>query len=217
MRYIVMVLVITLLFAATPASTTAQTWTSGNRPVIEEAVKTIAPENPVDKGSTIFGGSVFFSSMSGDIYENSDSDSQTMFGLAPSIGYFVSPCIMIGGEIEYSKRSHGDDFVSLLAIGPTVGYYFNTIPSRAEVKGAMYPYVKSFFLYGKADMDGDDNGVSVATLGGQGGAIFMLSETAGLDISARFSNMSAKGEWAGAESVSVTVFWVGAGITAFIL
>ena len=177
----------------------------------------MAAETPVDKGSMILGGTAYFQSQGGDLADSLYGDSRTEFGLTPSVGYFVAPSIMIGGEIQFISSSIGDYKETSFRVGPVVGYYFNIDATRTEPKGAIYPYVKGFFLYGQEKYDDGTNDftIDVMTFGGQGGGIFMLSNAIGLDAGVRFQSDSWKPEDAD-ESTTGTTLWFGAGITAFL-
>jgi len=177
----------------------------------------MAAETPVDKGSMILGGTAYFTGQSGDAYENADGDGVTTIALEPSVGYFVAPSIMVGGRILFESASQGDDKVTTFGIGPEVGYYFNLDAARTEAKGAIYPYVKAFFVYAqyKFEWTGGDATTDVTMFGGEGGGVFMLSNAIGLNASVKFQSESFKPEGAD-ESISGTTLQVGAGITAFL-
>jgi len=179
------------------------------------ATGAFAADGPVDKGSMILGGTVYFQSASGDLYKNMNDDSQTMIALAPEFGYFIAPSIMIGMNFEYSKWSWGDDVgVTTLDFGPMVGYYFNMDPNRAEVKGALYPYIKGFFNMCSEETEGVDDKDKTTSFGGKGGINYMLSDAVALDFGIQFQSDSWKvGD---GESTSGTIMWFGAGISAFI-
>lgn len=177
----------------------------------------MAADNPVDKGSMILGGTAYFTGQSGDWYENADGDGVTTIGFVPSVGYFIAPSIMIGGEIQFINWSQGDYKTTTFGIGPAVGYYFNLDATRTEAKGAIYPYIKGFFIYGQRK---DDDGTNEATtdlmaFGAQGGGVFMLSNAVGVNASVKFQSDSYKPDGAD-ESISGTTLEVGAGITAFL-
>jgi hypothetical protein len=181
------------------------------------AVTATAAEHPVDKGSAIINGTVFFQSMTGEAYENFEGDGVTVLAAAPAVGFFVAPGVVIGGEFGYVDYSVGDESLSAFGVGPTVGYYFNSDPFRPEARGAAYPYVKGFFKYGKLDPDSDDpdDAITQTTFGGQAGVVYMISNAVGLDLGVRIQSDTIDEEEADSESVSGTVLWFGAGITAF--
>ena len=63
------------------------------------ATAAFAAENPTDKGSMILHGNASFSSISGD--ELTGDESITTINIIPSLGYFITPNIMIGADLEY--------------------------------------------------------------------------------------------------------------------
>jgi hypothetical protein len=176
----------------------------------------VAAENPIDKGSLIVGGNAYFMSQGGDHYKDTANHSQTTIGFQPSVGYFVAPSIMVGAQITFENLTWGDVKTTDWAIGPMAGYYFNIDRARTEVKGAIYPYVKGFFLYGQSkEENAIDTTTNVMTFGGQGGAVFMLSNAWGVDGGVLFKSESFKPKGS-SESVSGTTFGVVVGITAFL-
>ena len=180
---------------------------------------------PIEKGSTILDGTLFFKSQSGDLWENGDGDAFTTisFGnggfsgfseelsLTPAFGYFISDGLMLGGQFAWTRYAQGDDDLSIFAVGPTVGYYFNVSKERTEVKGSVYPYIRAFFNYGNFD-SGD---VKIWQYGGQGGILWMLSGAVALDAALQFKGDSW--DLGGPDNVTGTTLMLGTGITAFIL
>ncbi|UCD64943.1 MAG: hypothetical protein JSW34_05800 [Candidatus Zixiibacteriota bacterium] len=181
-----------------------------------------AAENPVDKGSFILEGSAFFMSQGGDFYENLEGDGQTTIAFMPSLGYFVAPSILIGAEFEFESWKWGDDWKeNYFAIGPVVGYYFNMDQARTEARGAVYPFIKGFFMYGSSKIEilSVEETIGIMQFGGQAGVIFMLSNAVGLNFGGMFASTSFSPDedlYPGAESVSGTTIMIGAGVTAFV-
>ncbi len=179
------------------------------------AVGAFAADGPIDKGSMMLGGNVYFESQSGDLYKNADGDSPSMFFASPSFGYFIAPSIMIGAMIGFESYSIGDGGFTEFAFGPMAGYFFNLDASRTEAKGGIYPYIKGFFLFDTfkiKDVDGSDN---TTTFGGEAGINYFLSNSVALDFGLGFKSDSYKPDGAD-ESVSGTSIQIGIGIDAFI-
>ncbi len=178
------------------------------------AATAFAAESPIDKGSMIVGGTLMYASLGDDLYE-SDDESMTLITVTPSVGYFVSPGLLIGADFTFSSISAGDDGIdySAFAIGPCVGYYFNMDPTRVEAKGAMYPYIKGFFLYGSVSEDDED--ATMTSFGGRGGIIMMLSNAVALDMGIQYNKDSFEPDGAD-ESISGSRLQIGGGITAFL-
>ena len=179
------------------------------------AIGAFAAEGPIDKGSMMLGGNVYFQASSGDLYENVDGDSKTEFIAFPHFGYFVTPSILVGAMIEFSSYSRGDAGSSKFAIGPMVSYYFNLDASRTEAKGGIYPYVKGFMLFSSFKIKDADGSDKTTTFGGIGGINYFLSNAVALDLGLMFQSDSYKPDGAD-ESTTGTVITIGAGINAFI-
>jgi hypothetical protein len=185
----------------------------------------LAATNPIDKGSLYLSGNVFFRSQSGDLWEsngdalitygggNGQFDFVSGFEVSPTVGYFVAPRIFLGGQIAFTGYSQGDQDLTAVVVGPTVGYFFDIDPARTEVKGAVYPYIRGFFNWGHIS-DGD-NDITILQYGGRGGILYMLTGAVGVDANVRFQGDSWKADGAN-DSVTGTTLSVGVGITAFI-
>ncbi len=170
-----------------------------------------AAENPVDQGSIMLSGSVYFSSLSGDLYEV-DGDALTTIGVDPTLGYFVVPSVMIGGVVDFANISQGDESMSVVGAGPMVGYFFDM--TKAEVKGSIYPYIIGFFTYRSISDDALDEDVSVTSFGGKAGIDYMLSDGIALNAGVKFTSVSSK--YGDEDSISGTEIWVGAGLSVFV-
>ena len=175
-------------------------------------VNAMAADSPFSKGSMILGGTVSFASASGDAYENSNGDGPTMFSISPEIGYFVSPGFAVGGMLNVISWSQGDDDASSFGIGPFVGYYFGA--DKMEIKGAVFPFLKAFFIL-DSEKENGDKVASITSFGGMAGIDYMLSTAVALQAGVQFSSDSYKPEGSD-ESVSGTTMTIGAGIEAFV-
>ncbi len=168
-----------------------------------------AADGPIDKGSMIESGTAFLQYQSGELYENWKGEGLLTIAIAESFGYFVSPGFMLGGEFVVTSLSQGGNSLTTLNLGPVLGYYFNTDPTRSRVKGSVYPYVKGFFFFGTIS---NGSSLTQTTFGVQGGVVFMMSKAVGTDLGLRFHSDRLSN---GGSAVGTTV-WFGAGITAFI-
>jgi len=169
----------------------------------------VAAEGPIDKGSMIIEGDVYFQHQSGELWDNWQGEGQTTIVISPSLGFFVTNGFMLGGQLYFLGISQGTADLTSVIIGPVVGYYFNTDPTRTRVKGAVYPYVTGGFGFGNVS-NGDS--ADLFSIGMVGGAVFMVSNAVGVDVGLRLqSDRLSNGG-----SASGTTIWFGAGITAFI-
>jgi len=172
----------------------------------------VAQESPIDKGSMIVGGTIGFQMLSGDAYDV-DDESYTAISVMPEFGYFVSPGLVVGGELLYSSESQGDYIDnSTFGIGPMIGYYFNTNKESTEIKGALYPYIKGFFIYQSLSMGDFD--ITTMSFGGKAGINYMLTDAVALDAGIRV--LSDSWEPDGGDSVSGMNIMFSGGIQAFI-
>ena len=107
-----------------------------------------AQEYPVDKGSKMVLGGITFSSIGGDLYENSDGDRATYINVMPSFGYFVIPGLAIGADLLYDRTSQGDDTENTLGIGPKVIYAIGANKTPEKIKGTIkaFPLTITIFL-----------------------------------------------------------------------
>ena len=181
------------------------------------SVTGLAGDNPTDKGSLILTGNAYFMSQSGDLWESGGGDALTTFAIMPEVGYFITPGLLIGGNVTFNRLSQGDASRTDFAIGPTLGYYFNSDPMRTEIKGAVYPFVSGFFNYGQSKFDGGDwtSTTDILLFGGQGGIVYMLSDAVGLNagVSVWFDSYDYEGA---TESIKGTTIQVGVGFTSFL-
>ncbi len=194
-----------------------------------------AANGPVDRGSFQIGGGVSFMTQTGELHENLDGDSYIALSIAPSVGYFVFPGVLIGIDLGFHRAWQGDySRWSGLSIGPSVGYYFNGNPSRNQAKGAVYPYIKGFFSYGQTKTkylyeywDGQDVNSEVlevtrqeTRLGGEAGAIFMVSNAVGVAFSGNLTSTTVTWDYDyyddSDDSPSGLTIMFGAGITYFV-
>jgi len=168
------------------------------------AVSAFGANSPIDKGSAIVGGQLYFTNLSGDLY----GDGATIVALNPSFGAFLSPGFLLGGEIQVLYQSSGGSDHTSFAVGPRIGYYFSTETGRASFKGSVYPYAVAFGLLGQPG-----ESVTSYVFGGGGGAVVLVSNAVGVDFGAQLSFDT----WSsGGYSESGLTVAVGIGITAFV-
>lgn len=184
-------------------------------------------DSPIDKGSFFLNGSVYYMGQSGDLWESNDGDGSSAFGIgngrigldgagveiSPVFGYFISPGVLVGGQFAVTGVSIGGRSLTLFAVGPSIGYYFNTDPSRSNVKGTFYPYARGFFNWGSLSMS--DRSISVLQYGARSGLLYMLTRAVGADAGIQFRG----DRWDfddDDDAETGTTISLGVGITAFI-
>ena len=185
---------------------------------------TFAQDYPVDKGSKMILGGITFSSMGGDLYENSDGDRATMIEIMPSIGFFVAPGFAIAGDLLYNRTSQGDDSKTTLGIGPKLIYVIGANTKPATIKGTTYPYLGASFMYlhstSKYTWGGYEEETEEYTTTGTaillgGGILNMISNSLGLFVELGYQMDNLKPEDAD-KSTSGNKINIRIGITGFL-
>ena len=173
----------------------------------------VAGESPVDQGSMILAGSFDFSVTGGEIV---DDEPLVVFRLQPTLGYFVAPGLMIGGQFHFETASQDENTATLFGIGPIAGYYFGANNIRSQIKGSAYPYIRGQFSYSKMSTDGS-YGYNTFEVGGGIGVVFMISSTIGLDLGGNYNYISQNfdTDWYDKSETGYRIFF-GGGISAFI-
>ncbi len=175
-----------------------------------------AADGPIDQGSMIIEGGGYLQVSGGDRYKIGEDNQLTMLFM-PSIGYFVVPGLMIGAQFQLEIFSAGDYSATTIGFGPTLAYFFNMDSDSKKIKGALYPYMKAFFLYSQYSWDypyGDGTN-KLLTIGGQSGFMYMISKSVAADLNVLFKIDTFDDE---GDSIteSGTVFQIGFGFTAFV-
>lgn len=73
-----------------------------------------------DKGAMLVSGTFSFSSKGGDLYEGFDDDRLTTIAIVPSLFYFISPGLGVGGDLSFNRLYQRDFSAHVLGIGPKV-------------------------------------------------------------------------------------------------
>lgn len=106
-----------------------------------------------DQGLIEIGGSVGFSSSSGDLYENAAGDGSTSMNFSPMGGYFVIDNLSVGAVISYSSYGQGDYSSSSTMFGPVFEYYYSEMMGPGYIYGSV-----SYMLTGSSWDDGTNSG-----------------------------------------------------------
>lgn len=170
-----------------------------------------AQEGPTDKGAWIIGGSISYTSQSGDMWENAAGDAVTQMQFMPQIGYFVAPKIMIGGLAVVNNMKQGNNELNRSGFGPVVGYYFSG--TKEQVKGSIYPYIWATLLFQSIGDENDSDGYT--SFGGAFGADYMLTNSVSLNLGIAFLSNSFTPDGSSA-SISGTTMTLGVGLGTFI-
>jgi hypothetical protein len=106
-------------------------------------VNLAAQQSPIDKGSKMLAGGL---SITTDNI-NSDRNNYTSIIINPSIGVFVNRGFLLGGTLVFEHFPAGYGSETATGLGPEFRYYFNPKRSKAEIKGSIFPYLRSSLLY----------------------------------------------------------------------
>ena len=114
-----------------------------------------------------------FNQLSGDLYEDSDGESATQFGIGVGnyelgVQHFFMPNLAFGGLLGYSNAEQGDDKITIMRLGPLATYYFPA--------GNMIPYAGIGFLYMNMDYDATDTTVTTTSLVLKGGVSYPINQ-----------------------------------------
>jgi len=166
----------------------------------------ISQDYAVDKGAFILSGTGGFMSQGGDLYEVGE-DRLSTFSLTSVANYFVIPNVFIGAGITYTRVSQGEDSMSTIGIGPTVGYAFG------KAEGKSYPYIAGGFHF--HSIGANDETISGTNILVSAGIILSIKKHIGLvlEIGYNFQNLKHE-DWA--ESESGNAFVVSIGIAGLI-
>ncbi len=80
----------------------------------------------LEKGTMLINGTISFTSQGGDLYVGSGNDRLNTLNITPSIIYFISPNIGIGGDLSLLRRSLGDYSSTIWTFGPRAGLFIET-------------------------------------------------------------------------------------------
>jgi hypothetical protein len=100
-----------------------------------------AQEYASDKGAMIINGSASFSSMGGQLYEDSGHKRTTNLSLIPSVDYFLLRNLFVGGTLEYTSRNQSGATSYTAGVGPDIGY----VAGKPESK--VFPFITTGLLY----------------------------------------------------------------------
>jgi hypothetical protein len=163
----------------------------------------------VDQGSMMLGGDILFTMTSGDLFENIDGDGTTTIAVNPLMLYFIMPGLAVGGSLQFTSQSQGDNKSSAMGVGPMVAYFFGGDGSK------VFPYIGGGYIYSSNKTENGaefkwTTGSIVITAGG----VFMLTDAIGVGASAFYTLNSFKPE--DVDAIDGNVMGVRLGVHGFI-
>lgn len=132
-----------------------------------------AQNHPLDRGSYLFGGTLGFVSLGGDLYATPTEDRQTSIAFQPKAEFFLFPRVTLGLFAAFDRFSYDDDAqVRVFTVGPKAAYYFG------DPAGRLFPFVSLGAGYSSATLEfpdgSEDDGPGFAALL-SGGAAYLVS------------------------------------------
>lgn len=152
-----------------------------------------APQYAVDKGVFQIGATTNLSLA----FQTAGGSSTTAFQIAPNLGYFIIPNLVIGGTIILDVRSRSGGTATTFSIGPYGAYYFG------DKSTSLYPLLGAQFLFTTSD---GSNGVDFEFFGGLN---YMIAKNIGL-VGLAFLSVGPR------EGVTFLTFGLRGGISAFV-
>jgi hypothetical protein len=177
------------------------------------ASSALSADGPIEKGSVMLGGSMYFQTQGDEAYESWDGDSYSSLSFAPEISAFVVPGLAIGPKFELTHASQGSCSATEISLGPRLAYYFALNPGQISLRGSAIPYLATFFSLGSRSFGGCGSSITVLKFGGEGGALFMVSDWAGVDFGVRFTRERYSNDY---NAVMGTTINAGLGLKAFV-
>ena len=141
-----------------------------------------AGDSPINAGSVVPGGSIYLERTTGELHRD-----MTVVSLHPNVMVFVKRGLAVGANLLYEHRHLSYGHVNTVSVGPQIGYFIDTSPSRAEAAGKIMPFVTLFgnYTYEGQKWEGPFKpwGLDRLDIGGSAGAAVFLSNTMSLDVS----------------------------------
>jgi hypothetical protein len=164
----------------------------------------MSADSPVDAGSWMVDGSVFFRTQGGDLYEvGYDRSGITTIHFSPSAGLFLSKGFMLGGQVGYERVSQGGWSETTWSFGPVAGVYIPLSRFDTDRNVNSFWYFRAFYTRTQSlnrfyapewevPFRVEDN---MNTFGAQTGALLMISKNAGLNCALRAYGDDWHSQW----------------------
>lgn len=120
------------------------------------------------KGAGLVTVDFSFLSQGGDLYFDGDDNRQNLLLISPNYLHFLADRFAVGGGFAWSRQTQGDVSINSFAIGPSVGYYFDSGSSAIPYLGASLAYATSKVDFGSGlgDLESKATGTAYSFGGG---------------------------------------------------
>ncbi len=147
---------------------------------------------PLDRGAVMLGGQAYVTTFAGDLYDAGDKHPTQVF-VAPTVGVFIGPGVMLGGQLAFSHINVPYGLTEMLA-GPVAQYY---IGGGGSMRGQTSAYVSASVLYhsihhnyegypyAPSSYSYTDTGASLAL---ELGGVYFLNEGVAIDFGIRYQH-----------------------------
>lgn len=159
-----------------------------------------------DQGAKLVSGAFSFASQGGDLYAGGD-DRANIVTIVPSLIYFISPGIGIGGDLSYARQSQGDFSATEWGAGPKIGFFMDS-------GGSMIPFIAAGANYLSFSNSFDDDSENLLRFKVAGGILIRKDHLA-VSIEAGYLLDRFKPEGAD-ESVNGNTIVIGIGFAGFL-
>jgi hypothetical protein len=132
-----------------------------------------AQQYAVDRGVWQVSGSAGFQSSETEI-EGQSLGRSTTISLVPSVMYFVSAGLAVGGELGLARSSFRGNTQTLIGVGPAATYYFG------RSARTWYPFIGASVSVSRNHPESGDDLTEWRYKGG-GGLLFLLSTAVGVN------------------------------------
>ena len=137
----------------------------------------LAQSHPLDRGTTLLGGTVGYVSLGGDLYATPADDRQTAVAFQPKAELFIAPRVTAGLFASFDRFSYEDDArIRVFTVGPKAAYYFG------DPAGRLFPFVSLGAGYSSATLEfpdgSEDDGRGFAATLGAGAAVLVSGQVA---------------------------------------
>lgn len=153
-------------------------------------------------GSVLLGGQASFS-----VDSDSETDENaTSLTLLPSVQYFVSPGLALGGTLRLTHTSEDDFSSTSYGAGPAISYYF-------VQDGGVHPFVRASVqaLRFSSGVDTNESDTNIFGFGGAAGILFLLTDGVGIDAAFYYDRL----EYGGDSDFNTSSLGLALGVSAF--
>lgn len=163
----------------------------------------LVPATAYAQPAALSGGSVLVGGQASLSVESSsgDDDDTTWLMLLPSVQYFVSNGLALGGELQLTHASGGGFSSTSYGAGPAVSHYF-------VQDGDVHPFLRASLR--AVRFTGGDDDSNAFGVGGAAGVLFLMTESVGIDAALYYDRTEYEGD------SNISSLGLALGVSAFV-